>query len=264
MSYARNSWLTGAACLLFGLSMTGAQAAPVTITNPGFEAQVHGPNSFTFGAPTGWSAYNTGAVVGDSVGTLNPAGTTYFLPGQWGGANVAIAYIQAGGTSGIEFGIQQQLAATLAMDTIYTLSVEVGNIASGTSDLGNGPIFFDLDGFPGYRIDLLAGGTLLASDDNSLASGGSSIPEGEFRTSSLVYDSSGADPLLIGEPLTIALINLNNPDPLDLNADREVDFDDVSLDASPAVIPVPPALLLFGTALAGLIGFGKRRQRSRD
>lgn len=252
--------------LLAGLFMFGAaaQASPVTIANPGFEAQVHGPNTFIFGAPTGWAAYNTAAVVGDSIGTLNPATTTYFLPGQWEGDNVAIAYVRESGTSGVEFGIQQQLSATLAMNTIYTLNVEVGNIASGSSDLGNGPVTFDLDGFPGYRVDLLAGGTLLASDNNSLAAGGNSIPEGEFRTSELVFDSTGVDPLLIGEPLTIALINLNIPDPIDLGADREVNFDNVTLDGSPAVIPLPPALLLFGTALAGLAGFGKRKQRDNN
>ena len=130
--------ITAAALALLA---TGAQAAMVVVDNPGFEAQVHGPNTFTFGAPTNWSAYNTNVVNGDSIGTLNPQGTTYFAPGQWGGSNVAIAFIQSGGTSGVEFGIRQALNETLQADTTYTLTVGVGNIASGTSDLGNGPIF---------------------------------------------------------------------------------------------------------------------------
>jgi hypothetical protein len=241
------------AAAAFVLFATGTQAAMVVIDNPGFEAEVHGPNTFTFTPPTGWSAYNTDAVNGDTVGTLNPQGTTYFVPGQWGGSNVAIAFMQSGGTSGVEFGIRQTLNETLQADTTYTLTVEVGNIASGFSDLGGGPIFFDLDGFPMYRVELLAGDTLLAADLNELASGGNTIPEGEFRTSQVVFDSTGVDALLIGQPLVIGLVNLNVPDPIDLGADREVDFDDVTLDASPTVIPIPPAFLLLASGVGLLV-----------
>ncbi|MCB1863860.1 MAG: hypothetical protein KDG50_00390 [Chromatiales bacterium] len=247
-----------AACVLVfsALFAACAQAVAVPVVNPGFEAEVHGPNTFTFTAPTGWADYNTAAVAGETVGTLNPATTTYFAPGQWGGSNVAIAYMDAGGTANVEFGIRQTLGAVLAADTIYTLTVGVGNIASGTSDLGGGPIFFDLDGFPGYRVELLAGTTLLAADLNSLV-----IPEGEFRLSQIVFDSTGVNPLLIGQPLVIGLVNLNVPDPVDPVAHREVDFDDVALDASPAALPAPAtlALLIAGLALAGLRSRGARQ-----
>jgi len=228
-----------------------AHGAPVSVDNPGFESQVHGPNTFIFSAPTGWSGYNTAAVDGDTIGTLNPTDTTYFAPGQWGGSNVGIAYMQSGGTAGVEFGIEQTLATTLQANTIYTLTVAVGNIASGMSDLGGGPIFFNLDGFPGYRIELLAGSTLLAADVNALASGGNTIPEGEFRDSQVVFDSTGVASELLGQQLTIGLVNLNVPDPVDLDADREVDFDDVRLDA--AVVPLPGALLLFAPVAGVLV-----------
>ena len=39
-------------------------------------------------------------------------------------------------------------------------------------------VFFDLSGFPGYAVQLLAGGVVVAEDHNTLAG---SIPEGEFR-----------------------------------------------------------------------------------
>lgn len=246
------------AAAALALLATGAQAAMVVVDNPGFEAQVHGPNTFTFGAPTGWSAYNTDAVNGDSIGTLNPEGTTYFAPGEWDGSNVAIAYMQSGGTSGVEFGIRQTVDETLQADTTYILTVGVGNIASGVSDLGNGPVYFNLDGFPGYRVELLAGNTLLTADPNTLASGGNTIPEGEFRSSQVVYDSTGVDALLIGQPLVIGLVNLNVPDPTDLSANREVDFDGVTLDASPTVVPIPPAFLLLGSGI-GLLALLWRR-----
>ena len=253
-----------AATAILGLLAACAQGATVTVDNPGFEAQVHGPNTFTFGAPTDWDAYNTNLVNGDSIGTLNPQGTTYFAPGQWGGSNVAIAFMQSGGTSSVEFGIRQTLGETLQADTAYTVTVGVGNIASGTSDLGNGPIFFDLDGFPGYRVELLAGNTLLAADVNELHSGGNSIPEGEFRNSQVVFDSTGVDALLIGQPLVIGLVNLNVPDPIDLGADREVDFDDVTLDSS--LVPEPSSIALFGIGALGLVvrSWLRRRKLSRE
>lgn len=115
---------------LWGLC-AGVQAAPVLIQNPGFEAQVHGPNTFRFGAPTGWEAFNTDAVSRESIGTLNPSATTYFDVGQYGGANVGIAFVDVDGTVGVEFGLRQVLAETLQTDTTYTLSVGIGNIATG-------------------------------------------------------------------------------------------------------------------------------------
>lgn len=246
--------------LALALLAQSARASVVTVDNPGFESEVHGPNTFTFGAPIGWSAYNTDAVAGETVGTLNPETTTYFSPGQWGGSNVAIAYMQGGGTANVEFGIRQTLGVTLQANTLYTLNVGVGNIASGTSDLGGGPIFFDLDGFPGYRVELLAGTTLLAADFNELATGGSMIPEGEFRTSQVVFNSTGVDVSLIGQSLSIGLINLNIPDPIDMAADREVDFDNVILDATP--IPEPssfPFVVAGGLCLIALLS---RRRNS--
>ena len=37
-------------------------------------------------------------------------------------------------------------------------------------------------------------------------------------------------------------------------------IDDVSIDVSPSAVPVPAAVWLFGTALIGLVGFGKRNK----
>lgn len=45
-----------------------------------------------------------------------------------------------------EYGYEQTLAETLQAYTSYSLSVEVGNIASGTAQNGT---FFNLDEFPG-------------------------------------------------------------------------------------------------------------------
>jgi hypothetical protein len=122
-------------------------------------------------------------------------------------------------------GLTQVLDDVLAPNAIYTLNVQVGNIASGQ---GPPPCdvfgFFDLDGFPGYRVQLLAGGAVIAQDDNSLAG---AIPEGEFRLSTIRATAGAAHPQL-GLPLEVRLINLNMAQsPQDPGI--EVDFDDVRL-----------------------------------
>jgi hypothetical protein len=136
------------AILLAGGQFAGA--APVPIVNAGFEAPYLGgnlppqyngdvpPTAFPTGAaPSGWQAY--GAVGGNAfIGVLNPGVmaneplAAYFPAGAYEGDNVALAFYD-GHLGGGEFGISQTLATTLSADTLYTLTVAVGNIASGTS-----------------------------------------------------------------------------------------------------------------------------------
>ena len=221
-------------------------AAPVTVLNHGFEEPYLGGNlppqyagdvpatAFPVGAPpSGWAPF--GGVGGTAfVGVLNPGVmaveplATYFPGGAPEGENVALTFFD-GHQGGAEFGIQQTLSATLQPRTRYTLTVEVGNIASGVSVVQPYASFgfFDLRGFPGYRIDLLAGETVIGSDDNSL------LPdEGEFLTSTfdivIGNDHEGLD-----ESLAIRLVNLNIQDVNDPVVDLEVDFDNVRLDAAP-------------------------------
>lgn len=234
------------ALMLLAIFCSFSHAAPVTILNHGFEEPYLGGNlpleyagdvpltAFPVGAaPSGWSPY--GAVGGFAfIGVLNPGVqaveplATYFPDGAPEGDNVALTFFD-GHQGGAEFGIQQTLAATLQLRTRYTLTVEVGNIASGVSVVqpfaGFG--FFDLRGFPGYRIDLLAGATVIASDNDTL-----NPDEGEFLTST--FDVViGNDHDEDDESLTIRLVNLNQQDINDPVIDLEVDFDDIRLDATP-------------------------------
>ena len=183
------------------------------------------------------------------IGTLNADSTTYFLAGAPEGVNVGIPYMAANGTADVEFGIEQTLVDTLQTPVLYTLTVAVGNIASGTT----GSTFFDLDGYNGYRIELRAGATVLAADDNTLT-----IAEGEFEISTVVFDSTGVDGALLGTPLTIRLIHLNLVDPAFPTSDRETDFDDVQLDATALpVIDNPPSaaplLSIFSLSALGIL-----------
>ena len=92
---------------------------------------------------------------------------------------MGIAFNFDGTGDGGEYGMEQTLTTTLEANTTYALSVDIGNIATGSSE--DGQTFF-LDGLPGYRVELLAGDSVVAADDNSLFG---SIAEGEFGTATV-------------------------------------------------------------------------------
>lgn len=209
---------------LFGLLWSHLHGAEIIVTNPGFETQPVAAGFVVLGAPTGWMVYNPQNINGtsDSVGLINPTGTDHFPEGAAEGNNAAVVFLDGPATG--EAGLQQTLAATLQPQMRYTLSVAIGNIAAGTANFG----YFNLTGFPGYRVDLLAGDEVIASDNNSLAG---SIPDGEFRTTTLTAAIGAAHPQL-GEPLTIRLVNLNQPGTVEAPG-IEVNFDAVRLIAEP-------------------------------
>lgn len=250
------------------LGGSSAWATPINIVNNGFEDPYIGSNlpaefnnivpatAFPSGpAPAGWSTF--GAVGGEAfVGVLNPGVQSALLPeatnfpaGAPEGNNVALLFF-GNSSGGAEFGIQQTLGDTLQLNTTYTLNVEVGNIATGTSVVQPYQSFgeFQLDGFPGYRIDLLAGGESIVQDNNTLRPG-----EGLFETSTIEV-TIGASHAQAGQDLAILLVNLNQLDQLDPNFnpmdDLEVDFDNIRLDAMSAVVPIPGAFMMF---LGGLM-----------
>ncbi|MEM7682231.1 MAG: dockerin type I domain-containing protein [Planctomycetota bacterium] len=230
------------ACAVTGY-VTPAQAAPFPVVNPGFE-DIAGEsivNEFTFGPLNGWGLYDPDGVTdgGDGptyfVGTLTPFEPDpigmpgvfgYFPSGAPEGQRVAIAFNFFGSGDGGEYGLEQDLGVPLAPQTSYTLSVEIGNIASGVGMNGQ---FFNLDGFSGYRVELTVDGVAVAQDDNTLFG---SIGEGAFATSRFTFNTGDAGGLPAGD-LGIRLVNRNEVDPVDPAADLEVDFDDVQLDVRP-------------------------------
>ncbi len=259
----------GLLAVLFASAFAGAPgtslAAPLVVANPGFE-DISGEtpvNEFTFGPLNGWGLFDPLTITAGGegptyfLGTLTPfepdpigsPGVFEFFPnGAPEGQRVGIAFSYFGSGGQGNWGFVQVLTDTLQPNTTYTLRVQVGNIASGTS-ISNDP--FALDGFPGYRIDLLARAELLdnaviiAQDDNGLAG---SILDGEFGESVVQLTTDSNHPEL-DQILGIRLVNLNIVDPAHPNSDLEVDFDDVRLDASPAAAPVPA---LAPTTAAGL------------
>jgi hypothetical protein len=233
---------------LFALAATvaAATAEPIPLVNPSFEAQNAPPGQFVGGtnfATTGWSVYNTIAPNTQRYfGIVNPTSTQLYLDPAPDGANVGVVFLQ--NTTGLaEAGLQQTTTATLQPNSRYTLRVDVGNMAFDPNPPQNQ---FNFNGFPGYRIDLLAGTTVIASDNNTL------LPdEGRFLLSTVNFET-GPTHAQLDQLLTIRLVNLNGPG-------IEVNFDRVRFD----VVPTPePALVLAVTAIAGGVMRSIRRRRS--
>ncbi|MEO2048049.1 MAG: hypothetical protein ABGX16_15945 [Pirellulales bacterium] len=229
------------------LDISSTRAILINISNSGFE-DISGEtpvNEFTCGPPNGWDLYDPGVITGGGaggtyfIGTLtpfepdpigNPGVFANFPAGAAEGQRVAIAFNFQGSDGQGEYGMVATLGDTLQANTIYMLSVEIGNIDSATSTGGS---FFDLRGLPGYRVDLLAGvdlpsgGVIVAQDNNSLFE---AINDGEFLTSTVTLTTGSAHPQL-GQTLGIRLVNLNQIGPAFPDSDLEVDFDNVRLDA---------------------------------
>lgn len=129
-----------------------------------------------------------------NAGTFNPT-TGRYPAGAPEGQNVA--YVASASAT-----VSQVLSAVLEGNTTYTLQVEVGDRA----DLG----------FPGYSVQLLAGGNLLAEGDNIDLS----PADGTFATLVITFTAAGNDPNL-GQSLEIRL-NSNG---------QQTNFDDVRLTA---------------------------------
>ena len=250
--------------LCLGLFCSTGSAVPLTIINPSFESNpAPVPTDITAGLPDGWTAYNPTNITGIFYGSLFAAPDNY-PSGAPDADHVQVNYIGANGTADAEFGVSQALTVTLEPNTRYTLSVEVGNIASGFNDLNatpnnpNDDSFFSISGFNGYRVELQVAPvgetpqTLVAQTQTTFDA--NPIPDGQFRSVSIEYDSRLADSSLLGQPLQILLVNLNEVDPAFPNQDRETNFDNVRLDAvailaSTVAVPIPVFHLV-------ILGFG--------
>lgn len=231
-------------------------ADSLTVVNSGFEAPAIAPGTFsTTAPPPGWGPYGPLDFGLRTIGVLHPNPTSLYVVPPPEGNNVGVAFLlddfalQTVFTNQ-EAGLVQTLGDTLQPRTRYTLRVHVGNITDDPNLPGNQ---FQFGGFPGYRIDLLAGGNILASDPNTL------LPaEGEFSLSIVDFEVGASHPL-VGQPLGIRLVNLNAAPGI------EVNFDDVRLDAFDTApwtdlgqakpgVAGPPRLVGGGALSAGSLG----------
>lgn len=195
-----------------------ASAESITVANASFEQPTTPANSFiTTGPPTSWVRYGS---INDglrSVGVLNPNTTLLYLDSVPHGSNVGVVFLIDNNGNHAQFnnspaGLEQTLTATLQTNSKYTLKVYVGNINQDTPATP-----FQFIGFPNYRIELLAGGVVIASDNNSLAPG-----EGRFLLST-VTATIGATHAQANQAIGIRLLNFNSA------VGIEVNFDSISL-----------------------------------
>lgn len=233
----------GFAITLFVLfaSSTDGFAASLPIANPGFEALSGPPNTTVFG-PTGQ------LVIGDFV----DATTTYGLAGgivsnnsvpgwtvsgeagtQADGSNFPGGLPDGGqNTAYINNGVISQVLSATIVPGDYTLHVDVGNR------------FFP-NHLSNYQVELLAGSTLLAEDNNTL-----NPAAGTFATSTLTYTATAADPNL-GQHLKIVL--MSGP------GTQQANFDSVTLTGP---VPEPSTIVLMCFAGIGLAESLRRRLKN--
>ncbi|MCH7228138.1 hypothetical protein [Haloferula sp. A504] len=161
-----------------------------------------------------WDVYNPDMVVTADVRTWNPTTTDYPSLAPGGGENVGYAYCSYITTPPDKaFGLSQTLGASFAANTSYEVAFMVGR-----------PNGF---GWPGYRVELLAGGTVIAVDDNT-----QSPTSGTFVGSTVFYTYDPGDAGLVGQPLAVRLLSRGEDPESAGPGEFEVDFDRVTFSSN--------------------------------
>jgi hypothetical protein len=202
------------------------KAALLTVANNSFETPLVTSLSGTLSATGlfgGWT------FAGGGQGFINPVVGQSNAPGFWYGSlpNIPNGNQVAWSNGGT---ISQTLSATLQANTKYTLGAYVGrrqNVA-----------------FPGYNIELYAGGNLLASNNSVTPADGTFAPVTVSYTSGISVTP--------GQALEIRLTSQTG-------TNAQTNFDLITLDASP--IPEPSAIL--GLLGFGLLGIGSTLKQKR-
>ncbi len=227
---SRTRW-TCALALACGVLATwaGAYGDPVPIVNAGFEQRQLADDVYDLSYDwllngEGWGWYGN-----IWIGIWNPSWPAEFADTPNGAPEGNMIGSVSPPDATVAGGFAQVLSTTLTASTRYTLTVEVGNTDYYA-------------GFPGYRVELLAGGTLALTEgvypgevtggtllvaDNNLTP----PAEDTFVTVTLSYTAGPTHPLL-GQPLQIRLLNLGAPG-------EEVEFDAVSLTSLAVHVPIP-------------------------
>ena len=222
-----------------------ASAAPITVPNFSFENPDVSDSFTSAGVPDWLFASSSGFGAAE---VLDPPAATYTgtggnntpLPGSGQGGQLADINTFSAGFAGTYTLTTATDLATVTDNTLYTLTVALGDRKTGTP-------------FPVTAIDLLVNGTLVASTSASAAT----IPDDTFTDFSTSFSTGTADPLT-GGGLKIRLRAESQTFQVFVS-----DFDNVRLDqtAAPAPVPEPGTLVLLGCGLISLIS-GTRIHRS--
>jgi len=189
-----------------------AGAAEISIVNFGFEDPVLVEDDWTWLDTPGWTP------VGDEgTGIWNTTITDFDPVIAPEGENVLYNEYTVGGAGGVA----QVLTELFVANMDYTLTVEVGN----------SNYYY----FSGYSVQLLAGGTVIKEDYDTLWPG-----YRKWATSTVAYTYDPLDSGLIGQPLEIRLLSLGlDKDSPPVDELIGVEFDNVTLTAISVGPPIP-------------------------
>jgi MYXO-CTERM domain-containing protein len=215
------------------VAASGASAGtvPITIANPSFESC-----NVSTDAANSWIAWNAGCL----------ATTSLFNQAFPNGSEVLWDNYETGIPDPGDDGFAYQVVTTIAANTTYTLTIDVGmqksgdtsgaivDLRAGTATTGAAPA----DGG-------IAGTTLLVGATAASPNGNVNPAAGYFNLWTLNYDSA-TTPGLVGQSLEIYLSS----------STIQTDYDSVSLNATsdpPVANPEPAMFALVGAGLLGLV-----------
>lgn len=249
--------LSGLSVLALAAIASESRGEDIFIENHSFEADEGNPALY-MGVVNAWPRYNPGGLqygsttaadITDGILDLDFPDSPWYNDGAPEGDKILVLFSWDGESQGSLFGVQQELNAPIQGNSRYTFRVSVGNIQSGTGQSGT---FLNLSDFPGYRVQLLAEGSVIYDDLNELAP-----EEGEFLVSDCVFEiPEGSD--FIGRDITIRLTNQLMSDVRD-----EVNFDNVELTRDPIGV-VNPGLIPAEINHLEIIGGGEEEGFVRD
>jgi HpiC1 cyclase len=197
------------------------QATAITILNPGFEDPA---TNFVAKPITDWTDTGGGA----GVWNINANGAPYWTaPAPEGNQ---IGFLSDAPSPGSPASISQVLSDSLAANTLYTLSGQVGH-----------PI--------GYEVGTIWTASLYAYDGSThtlLDSISGTGPAGSFIGFSLIFDSTGSS--YVGDFLEIQLASNQ----------AQTGFDQIALDAQSVPEGGATTLALLGIGLASLAAFREK------
>ena len=216
----------GTAVIVSNLFTATAFGVLVPVVNPSFETDNPGPGGVSSGPTVGWSG------VGHLDRTAAPFNTV--IEPTPDGADAERLGWSNGGTP------TQLLSTLLAANTIYTLTVDVGDrtdltFAGAALNLGTGV---------GVGNNLLPAVVIANTTPNNTAAAGDG-----WQTWQSTF-TTGAAPVNLGQPLRIDLANVSGIQTL---------FDNVRLDASP--VPEPASGILSAIVFGAVMCLRRRTGR---
>jgi lysophospholipase L1-like esterase len=224
----------------------------IHLGNAGFEGLSVGDNSLaSTPAEQGWIFSSTGS---EDAGIFNPGTADY--PGSSGtnspiggeGANVAYTYNKQALLTGADFAtIQQTVGAFLEAHALLNVKVAIGQRLAGDSYQST---------YGGYNVELLAGNTIIGSDSNTITPAA-----GTFADASFSVVSDALDPSLLGQPLSIVLMQTSKAQ------FAATDFDNVRFTSTPGATLHSPFLKgpgVIGFAMDCASGFNYQIQVSTN